>query len=146
MQRTLGVVLLTAAGIIPLRVIATSAQGSLPSDKTLLLMRLVISIEETLASPKTGYGNLIDVMQSPDWPDASRIHQDGIPAIDVVDSSSAQIGNYLLRITTSHDKKHFQASLEPIDPKTCGQALFGDDRELIYAGRVLGCSASGPRQ
>jgi hypothetical protein len=145
-RRTVGVVLLMVAGMIALQVIATSAQGSLPSDKSLLLMRLVISIEATFASPKMGYRNVIDVVQSPDWPDASRIHEDGIPAIDVVDSSSAQIGNYLLRITTSDDKKHFQASLEPIDPKTCGQALFGDDRGVIYVGKGLGCPANGPLQ
>jgi hypothetical protein len=107
-------------------------------------MRFVISIEEATAGSGKPCGNLTDVMQSPDWPDASQRYQDGFPAMDVVDSSSAQIGNYLMRITTSDDKKHFQASIEPIDPKTCGPALFGDDRELIYAGKVLGCPASGP--
>ncbi|HEY2645287.1 MAG TPA: hypothetical protein VGI56_16185, partial [Galbitalea sp.] len=114
-------------------------------DKALLLMRVVIAAEETLASTQKEYGNLTDVIQSPAFPDASGRTQVGLPAaMDVVDSSSAQIGNYLVRITTSEDKKHFQASLEPNDPKTCGPALFGDDREFIYGGKVLGCPSSGP--
>ena len=145
MRRTLGFVLLTAAGMLPLRVIATPTQESLSKDKGLLLMRLVIATEETLASTNKEYGNLIDVMQSPAFPDASQRTEVGLPAaMDVIDPSSAQTGNYLVRITTSEDKKHFQASLEPIDPKTCGPALFGDDREFIYGGKVLGCPASGP--
>ena len=76
-------------------------------------MRSVIATEKTLASANKGYGNLIDVMQSVAWPDASRRIQDGFPTMDVVDSSSAQIGDYIVRITTSDDKKHFQASLDP---------------------------------
>jgi hypothetical protein len=66
--------------------------------------------------------------------------------MDVLDSSSARIGNYLVRITASDDKKHFQVSLEPADSRTCSPALFGDDREIIYLGTALGCPARGPLQ
>jgi hypothetical protein len=142
-RKTLGVVLFTAAGMIPLRVTATPAQGPLSAEKALFLMRLAISTEAALASNTNGYGNLIDVVKSPDWPDASQLEQFGLPAMEIVDSNSAQGQGYLLRITASDDKRHFQASLEPIDPKTCDRALFGDDRGLIYGGKVLGCPASG---
>jgi hypothetical protein len=144
-RRTLGVVLLTAAGLIPLRVIARPAQESLSLDRAIFLMRLVVSTEASGAPYKNGYLNLVNLVRDPEkWPDLSQRPQYGLPNIEVVDSNSGRILNYLVQITTSDDKKHFQASFEPIDPKTCSPAIFADDRGVFYVGKGLGCPASGP--
>ena len=144
MRRTLGVVLLTAAGMIPLRVIATPAQESLSLDRAIFLMRLVVSTEANGAPYENGYLNLANLVRASGWPDLSQRPQHDLPNIEVVDSSSGRILNYLVEITTSDDKKHFQASFEPIDPKTCSPAIFADDRGVFYVGKGLGCPASGP--
>ena len=44
--------------------------------------------------------------------------------MDVLDASVGLIGKYLVRITTSDDKKHLQASVEPVDPRRAIRAFW----------------------
>ena len=55
-----------------------------------------------------------------------------------VDSETAALKGYRLRMTVSDDKQHFQASLTP--ETGCGRSWFGSEQSLIYVGRVLGCA------
>ena len=103
-------------------------------------MRLMMGLEYDTTNRKT-FLNLVDLLRTPGWPDAASRKQDGLPDIEVIDSSSGEALDYIVQVTTSDDKKHFQASLEPNDPKTCAPGFFGDDRGVIYVGKGLGCPA-----
>jgi hypothetical protein len=61
----------------------------------------------------------------------------GVP-IKAIDSESASIYDYTLRITRSEDGRHFQVGLAP--EKGCGTAWFASDSGIVYVGRaVAGC-------
>ncbi len=60
----------------------------------------------------------------------------GLP-IRAVDSESASVFDYTLRIMRSEDGRHFQVGLSPV--KGCGTAWFASDG-VVYVGRaVAGC-------
>jgi hypothetical protein len=55
----------------------------------------------------------------------------------LIDTDSAELPGYSLRVTRSSDRRHFQVSLQPHD--RCGMAWFGNDSQTIYSGKALGC-------
>ncbi len=140
MRRTLALVILTAAVVIIFRVPAKASQSSQAGDRALRLMRLVISTEAARESNGQGYGNLVDVMLSPEWPHTNPIYQ-----VNVLDSSSAEAGNYLVRMTTSNDRMHFQVSIEPSIP-TRAVWRFSVMSGSLYTGQGprLPCSPAWP--
>lgn len=138
--RIVAVLTLTAAALIHSSVTATARQETLSVDKGVFLMRVILGYENP-TSDRKGYVNLADLLRTPEWPPDSRRQEEGLPEIHVIDSTSGTTLNYVVQVTTSDDKRHFQASLEPTDPKTCLGALFTDDRGIIYVGKGLGCPA-----
>jgi hypothetical protein len=144
MLRTFGILLLAGAVVGPLQRVATPPQQALSPKRSLALMRMILATEHALLSNQKAYGTLRDVTHWPGWGgDSSQQSDDGYPAVDLIDSDSGTVGANIVRITTSGDNNHFHASIEPLDPQTCGQALFSDERGVIYVGRGLGCPASG---
>ena len=139
MSRPLVASLLASAAMIAApRMSATPRQETLSNDKSIFLMRLILGLEHE-TSDRTTYLNLVDLLRTPGWPNAADRQQDGLPDIHVIDSSTGEALKYVVQVTTSDDRKHFQASLEPVDPKTCAQSFFTDDRGVIYVGKGLGC-------
>jgi hypothetical protein len=116
-----------------------SAPETLSQDQAVRVMRDASTAEVAMRAQGKEFGNLSDVLSSPAWTDPGyRVRRADLP-LQVTDSISAAILNDTLRVTTSTDKKHFQASLVPSRPATCSGALFVDDRSLIYVGKGLGC-------
>src|SRR5258708_25253348 len=58
----------------------------------------------------------------------------------VIDEDAAQFGDYLLRVTRSSDRHHFQVALTPIHG--CGKAWFATDSSAVYAGGRVDCGKS----
>jgi hypothetical protein len=113
---------------------------SLSRDRALTILRIVLAVEVTGgAGNPPGYLNLSDVAQSPDWLGFVQRRTPEFPRIEMTDSTSARVLDYELRVIASADRKHFQASLQPVEPKACGFALFTDERDVIYSGKGLGC-------
>lgn len=142
MLKLFAILFVTSTALVHSRVAATSRAESLSADKGVFLMRVIASAEHPTAD-RSGYLNLADLLSTPGLSDAAKRQQDGLPDIQMIDSSSGAVLNYVVQVTTSDDKKHFQGSLEPTDPRTCLPAIFADDRGVFYVGKGLGCPSSG---
>jgi hypothetical protein len=113
---------------------ATSRATTLPVQQALSetdglrAIRIVLSTEANVPfGPKKGFGTLAEVL---------KVAGTAVPA-KTVDPNTASIRDYTLRITRSSDKKRFEATLTPTTG--CGPSWFGNERNIIYTGKPLGC-------
>jgi hypothetical protein len=128
---------------------ATHAKESLSREDGLRVMRGVLTLEVAVHNGARGteseWGDLAQVVKVSDSDSAAWKPLDGprtkTRLVDVVvDSTTATVFDYTLRLTRSDDKKHFQLSLTPTVTNASDPRLswFADDRLLIYTGKPIG--------
>lgn len=118
-------VVMAMAGIGVARA-AQTPPAALTEQEGLRMMRQVLSAEMNAPmGKKNGFGTLADVLS--------------VTKLDAqtIDTASALIKGYTLRVSRADDRQHVQVTLTPVTG--CGTAWFGDERNLIYTGKALGC-------
>jgi hypothetical protein len=110
---------------------AARSQDSLSDRDGVRLMRLMMTVQANRPFAQSGFGSLADVMQY-----GKSAFDD--PVLNQLDSSGAVL-SHVLRITTSPDRKSYEISLTPT-ASNCGPAWFGNEKNVIYSGKPLGCS------
>jgi hypothetical protein len=95
-----------------------------------------MSAEVELAATKNGWGDLSEVVRA-----GGMQRAETIPSMTIVDSSTATVLDYTLRLTRSDDKKHFQVSLTPTVAKPGDSRIswfsFDQDNLIIYTGTPI---------
>jgi len=112
----------------------TSAAAQSPQDQPglseqegLRTMRVLLSAQLSRPAGET-YVPLVDALR----------YVPGVPRPAQTDAGTVAFKGYLLRMTLSADRRHFQASLTP--ESGCGKSWFSNEQGLIYVGRVLDCA------
>jgi len=128
--------------IVGLTVLGAQASNAAVQQPTygqqsgLMLMRQVLTIQANKPFATNGYGTLSDVLKM--MPMTRGVAPDAAQAIQLIDSETADFGDYTLRLTRSEDRRKFELSLAP--KQSCGLAFFSNDRNIVYSGRAIGCS------
>jgi len=115
---------------------AVQKQPTSGQQSALMLMRQVLTIQANKPFAKAGYGSLSDVLKT--MPMTRGVAPDAAQAVHLVDAETADFGDYTLRLTRSEDRAKFELSLVP--KQSCDTAFFGNDTNIVYTGRALGCS------
>ena len=137
-MRKLVLVALLAAATLSLGAVPIRAQASLQRDQALSIVRGVMTVEvDDFFAQGKGFGDLVEVVSASQRDPGAWTQRAGLP-LKILDSSTATVLDYTIRLTRSDDKKHVQVSLTPTVSKGC-EALswFIDDRLLIYTGKPL---------
>ena len=135
MQRML-IVALLATTPIAFSSGAARAQESLSREQGLTIVRVVVSAEVELRASGNGWGDLSDVVRV-----GNLQRGEAFPPAKIVDSSTATVLDYTLRLTRSDDKKHLQVSLTPTVAKLGDNRIswFSLDQTewIIYTGQPI---------
>ena len=106
-------------------------------------MKGVLTLEVHGGGMTSGWDDLAELVKASEHDTAAWKPVDGSRTrlVDaIVDSSTATVVDYTLRLTRSEDRKHFQLSLTPTVAKASDPrpSWFGDDRFVIYTGKPIG--------
>jgi hypothetical protein len=115
---------------------AARARESLSREQGLTIVRVVVSAEVELRASGNGWGDLSDVVRV-----GNMQRGEALPPAKIVDSSTATVLDYTLRLTRSDDKKHLQVSLTPTVTKLGDNRIswFSLDQTewIIYTGQPI---------
>jgi hypothetical protein len=125
------VALISAVGVTVGSAMEQPKPSELSSSDGLRIMRALDTAEASAFNSEPKYLSLEQLVRQ-------RLIPGDKMGLTLNDSSSGMIKNYKVSVVVTADGKHFAAALVPSDG--CGAALFSDESDLIYEGRVLGCS------
>ena len=129
MRAFLATILLSVFAVAgPHRTARTLPEGS--GDPVLRLIRMVGTTEAEFSASEGGYVSLAALLKH-------RNFRGYASKLELIDSTSAKTGGYILSVIPSADGKRFQVSLVP--EQGCGVAYFSSENYLIYQGKGLGC-------
>lgn len=126
MARTLVAGLLVGACTVTSGSAFQTQSATLKESQGVALMRMAMTVQANRPFGPSRYGSLDDVLNTLTVPDAK-----------IAEPDSAEISGYLLRVSATADRTHYQIALTPSNG--CGTAWFGDEHNIIYAGKALGC-------
>jgi hypothetical protein len=134
--RYLAAALMTAVSAFGVR---SSAQAPVPSatqeprltaEDGAMMMRLMLTRQANRPYGAGSYGTLPDLL-----PFVQAVHGDAT----LVDEQTASLRGYTIRLTRSLDRKRFDIAIT--QDGTCAIGWFSNERNVIYAGKALGCPA-----
>jgi hypothetical protein len=112
--------------------IGDAATQPSPDDQrraAITLMRAINTAEAAVRSKSGKYVHLTELLEIPAM---GRVKPD-----IAIKGSTATYQGMTIRLALSTDAAQYQVAVVP--GETCGWAAFGDERGLIYTGKVLDC-------